>query len=61
MHGRQESIAKMNSKMNGKINNKTPTKCIYHKGFSGYASVTAHSNFCVGGQETALNPLRHIH
>ncbi len=38
-----------------------PTKCICHKGFSGYSSVVARSNFRVGGQETTRNPLRHIH
>ncbi len=26
------------------------TKCICHKGFSGYSCVVARSNFCVGGQ-----------
>lgn len=28
-----------------------PTKCICHKGFSGYSSVVARLNFRVGGQE----------
>ncbi len=31
----------------------TLTKCICHKGLSGYSSVVARSNFRVGGQETA--------
>jgi len=35
------------------MNNETLTKCICHKGFSGYSSIVARSNFCVGGQETA--------
>ena len=34
-----------------------PTKCICHKGFSGYSSVVARSNFRVGGQETAPQSL----
>ncbi len=29
------------------------TKCICHKGFREYSSIVAHSNFLVGGQETA--------
>ncbi len=33
------------------MNNETPTKCICNKGFSGYSSVVARSNFSVGGQE----------
>jgi len=41
------------AKMTRKINNETPTKCICHKGFSGFPNVTATSNFRVGGQETA--------
>lgn len=28
------------------------TKCICHKGFSGYSSIVARSNFYVGGQVT---------
>ncbi|MGB9694258.1 MAG: hypothetical protein ACPLYF_05380 [Fervidobacterium sp.] len=42
----------MEDKLTEKINNETPTKCICHKGFIGYASVVARSNFCVGGQDT---------
>ena len=34
-----------------------PTKCICHKGFSGYLSVVARSKFRVGGQETAPQSL----
>ena len=34
-----------------------PTKCMCHKGFSGYSSVVARSNFRVGGQETASQSL----
>ena len=39
------------------MNNETLTKCICHKGFSGYSSVVARSNFRVGGQETAPQSL----
>ena len=39
------------------MNNETLTKCIYHKGFSGYSSVVARSNFRVGGQVTAPQSL----
>jgi citrate lyase beta subunit len=31
----------------------SPTKCICHKGFSGYSSIIARSNLRFGGQETA--------
>lgn len=37
------------------------TRCICHKGFSGYLSVEARSNFGVSGQDRPRNPLRHIH
>jgi hypothetical protein len=33
------------------------TKCICHKGFSGYLSIVARSSFRVGGQETAPQSL----
>ena len=33
------------------------TKCICHKGFSGYSSVVARSNFRVHGQETTTRSL----
>ncbi len=56
-HGGQDSAAKMKDKLTGKINNETPTKCICHKGFSGYSSVVARSNFRVGGQETTPQSL----
>lgn len=56
-HGEKDSAAKMNYKMTGKINNETPTKCICHKGFSGYASIVARSNFRVDGQETTPQSL----
>ena len=43
------------------MNNETLTKCICHKGFSGYSIILAHSNFCVGGdRKVARNPLLHI-
>ena len=56
-HGGQDSAAKMNDKMTEKINNETPTKCICHKGFSGYSSIVARSNFRVGGQGTTPQSL----
>ena len=43
--------------MTGKINNETLTKCICHKGFSGYPSVVARSSFRVGGQVTTPQSL----
>ena len=39
------------------MNNETLTKCICHKGFSGYSSIVARSNFRVGGQVTAPQSL----
>ena len=33
------------------------TKCICHKGFSGYSSIVARSKFSVGGQETTTQSL----
>ena len=39
------------------MNNETLTKCICHKGFSGYSSIVARSNFRVGGQETTPQSL----
>jgi len=39
------------------MNNETPTKCICHKGFIGYSSTVARSNFRVGGQDTAPQSL----
>ena len=39
------------------MNNETLTKCICHKGFSGYSSVVARSNFRVGGKVTAPQSL----
>lgn len=38
-------------------NGQLVTKCICHKGFSGYSSIVARSNFRVGGQETATHSL----
>ena len=40
-----------------KEKNEPPTKCICHKGFSGYSSVVARSNFRVSGQETTPQSL----
>ena len=34
-----------------------PTKCICHKGFGGYSSIVARSNFRVGGQVTTTQSL----
>ena len=53
----RKNAAKMKDKLMGKINNETLTKCICHKGFSGYLSIVARSNFRVGGQETATQSL----
>jgi hypothetical protein len=42
------------------LSNKTPehtTKCICHKGFSGYSNIAARSNFRVGGQVAATQSL----
>jgi hypothetical protein len=39
------------------MKNETLTKCICHKGFSGYSSNVARSKFHVGGQETATQSL----
>jgi len=55
--GQKDNAAKIKDKITGKINNETPTKCICHKGFSGYSSVVARSNFRVGGQETTPQSL----
>jgi hypothetical protein len=43
--------------MKTKRKNETLTKCICHKGFSGYSSIFARSNFRVGGQDTAPQSL----
>jgi len=43
--------------LNVKVNNEPLTKCICHKGFSGYSSIVARSKFRVGGQETAPQSL----
>ena len=40
-----------------KTEHQHPTKCICHKGFSGYSSVVTRSNFRVGGQETTPQSL----
>jgi len=47
----------MKDNLTVKINNETLTKCICHKGFSGYSSVVARSKFRVGGQETTPQSL----
>jgi hypothetical protein len=40
------------------MTNRQPlTKCICHKGFSGYSSVVVRSNIRVGGQEAAPQSL----
>lgn len=38
-------------------NGQLVTKCICHKGLSGYSSVVARSNFCVGKQDTVTQSL----
>ncbi len=40
-----------------KTEHQAVTKCICHKGFSGYSSVVARSNIRVGGQKTAPQSL----
>ena len=56
-HGRQNRCSKNERNITRKMNNETLTKCICHKGFSGYSSVVARSNFRVGGQDTAPQSL----
>jgi len=56
-HGRQKRCSKNEREITRKMNNETLTKCICHKGFSGYSSIVARSNFRVGGQETAPQSL----
>jgi len=56
-HGRQKGCSKNERKITRKMNNETLTKCICHKGFSGYSSIVARSNFRVGGQVTAPQSL----
>ena len=53
----EKYAAKMKDKLTGKINNETLTKAICNKGFSGYSSVVARSNFRVGGQDTTPQSL----
>jgi len=55
-HGQKDSAAKI-ERLTREINNETPTKCICHKGFSGYSSIVARSKFRVGGQETTTQSL----
>jgi len=38
-------------------NNESTTKCICHKGLSGYSSIVSRSNFRIGGQVTAPQSL----
>ncbi len=51
---RQKYMQQKNKDKNGQL----VTKCICHKGFSGYSSVVARSNFRVGGQDTAPQSLK---
>ncbi len=51
-HGQKDKAAKIKDK-NGQL----VTKCICHKGFSGYLSVVARSKFSVGGQVTTPQTL----
>ncbi len=39
------------------MKHESTTKCICHKGFSGYSSVVTRSSFRVGGQESATQSL----
>ena len=61
---RQESEMKMTEKLNNdnglqdrKTEHQAVTKAICNKGFSGYSSIVARSNFRVGGQETTPKSL----
>jgi len=45
---KEKQCSKNERKITGKMNNETLTKCICHKGFSGYSSVATRSNFRVG-------------
>ena len=49
-HGQKDSAAKIKDRLTNDKNGQLPTKCICHKGFSGYSSVVARSKFRVGGQ-----------
>jgi len=40
-----------------KTEHRAVTKCICNKGFSGYSSIVARSNFRVGGQESSPQSL----
>ena len=51
-HGQKDKAAKIKDK-NGQL----VTKCICHKGFSGYLSVVARSKVSVGGQVTTPQAL----
>lgn len=51
-HGQKDSAAKIKDRLTNDKNGQLPTKCICHKGFSGYSSIVARSNFYVGGQVT---------
>jgi hypothetical protein len=53
----ERQCSKNERKLTRKMSNKTLTKCICHKGFSGYSSVVARLNFLVGGQDTAPQSL----
>lgn len=56
-HGQKDNAAKINDRFTNDKNGQLPTKCICHKGFSGYSIVVARSKFRVGGQETAPQSL----
>jgi len=56
-HGQKDSAAKINNSLTNDKNGQLPTKCICHKGFSGYSSIVARSNFRIGGQETTPQSL----
>ena len=56
-HRQKDSAAKIKDRLANDKNGQLVTKCICHKGFSGYSSVVARSNFRVGGQVTASQSL----
>ncbi len=53
-HGQKDIAAKIKDRLTKENNDQLITKCICHKGFSGYSSVVARSNFHVRGQKTVI-------
>ena len=55
--GQTDNAAKIKDRNTEDKNGQLVTKCICHKGFSGYSSVVARLNFRVGGQGTTPQSL----